>query len=52
MRLGPGGAILLIVYESVYDWLKKTFWLFYLNRFYCSWKHAPNGHDWTLKPSA
>jgi solute carrier family 25 2-oxodicarboxylate transporter 21 len=25
MRLGPGGAILLIVYESVYDWLKKTF---------------------------
>uniref|UniRef100_A0A914V8A9 Mitochondrial 2-oxodicarboxylate carrier n=1 Tax=Plectus sambesii TaxID=2011161 RepID=A0A914V8A9_9BILA len=24
MRLGPGGAIMLIVYESVYDWLKQN----------------------------
>uniref|UniRef100_A0A1I7XRC6 Mitochondrial 2-oxodicarboxylate carrier n=1 Tax=Heterorhabditis bacteriophora TaxID=37862 RepID=A0A1I7XRC6_HETBA len=24
MRLGPGGAIMLIVYENVYEWLKKN----------------------------
>ena len=34
MRLGPGGAIMLLVYDHVYTWLKEhTWWHLQQDRF-------------------